>query len=490
MMRSLYLPVTSQPRELDSKILLALVAAERGMRGFIGYKTSFVAMGKKLNPGVILVHNARQRAKSIRLFTESGHRVIVLDEEALVRQSDEIFLKKHSPGDFDDIEHLLCWGRDDLNLWRGSNLGLRCGISVVGNPRFDLLRPEVREYHAAQVASLRRSLGEYVLLNTNFPTVNNITPQGAGLRLAGWAKDDLGRQLEASFLANKRKMFEATLALVRPLAEAIAPTLLVIRPHPNEDHAPWMAAAENTANVRVVFEGSVIPWLLGARVLVHNNCTTAVEAAAAGTPVLNFRPWQSEFDNDLSHAFGVNCVGATELAAAIKQIVPGQSIDKAYQDRLKHYIESVSGELSCERIVSLVQDIPIEKGSEEKADLLERLRENMGARSLWLKRAFRLYARRSGRRRLAVLRKNFPGLNPLRMDANFLNYSAQQFELFARQFPPLSETDIQDRISRFAKALGRFGGVQATIVDPTLLIVQAGGLPRVQIPGKRRRNHE
>jgi hypothetical protein len=58
------------------------------------------------------------------------------------------------------------------------------------------------------------------------------------------------------------------------------------------------------------------------------------------------------------------------------------------------------------------------------------------------------------------------------MDANFLNYSEQQFELFARQFPPLREADIQDRIGRFSRALGRFGGIQANIVNQTLLIVQ------------------
>jgi hypothetical protein len=122
--------------------------------------------------------------------------------------------------------------------------------------------------------------------------------------------------------------------------------------------------------------------------------------------------------------------------------------------------------------VSLVEGLSLRKRSTENAGVVQRLRANVGANSLWLKRAFRLYARRSGRRRLAALHRNFPGLNPLRMDANFLNYSEQQFELFARQFPPLRDADINDRINRFARALGRFGGIQAKIVDQTLLIME------------------
>jgi hypothetical protein len=38
---NLYLPITSQPRELDAKLLLALFANERGINPVLGYKSAF-----------------------------------------------------------------------------------------------------------------------------------------------------------------------------------------------------------------------------------------------------------------------------------------------------------------------------------------------------------------------------------------------------------------------------------------------------------------
>lgn len=470
-MRTLYLPITSQPRELDSRILLALVAAERGIPSVVGYKSSFEGRLQSLSAGIFLAHNARQKSGNFRPFVTFGHGVVVLDEEALVRQSDEIFLKKHGRDDFDDVAHVLCWGQDDFELWRGADVPIPCDISIVGNPRFDLMREELRPYHGPRVAALREECGDYVLLNTNFPTVNNLTPQGGGLRLANWARDERGTQLESGFLANKRRMFEATLAVVRPLAAAIAPTTLVIRPHPNEDHTPWFAAAQGLRNVRIMFEGGVVPWLIGARALVHNSCTTAVEAAAAGTPVLNFRPWRSEFDNDLSHAFGIDCSDATELAAALGSLTRNGGASHAHGDRLRRHVDALSGPLACDRIIDVVEKTMRSRAAPTRAGLFERVALTMSLRREFMQRAWRLYCRRGGRRRLAALRRHFPRLNPLKMDANFLSYSEQQFALFARQSPPLSPADLDDRIRRFSEATGRFGGIRAKVIDETLFSV-------------------
>ncbi len=469
----LYLPITSQPRELDAKLLLALFACERGFAPVLGYKTTFRAQLPRMKPGIYLAHNARQKARNIERLSEFGHRVSVLDEEVLVRQSDEIFMKKHPKDAFAHVDHILCWGEDDAGLWARSDEQPRCGTTVVGNPRLDLMRPELSRYHEDKVDKLRATYGNYVLLNTNFPAVNNKTPQGGGVRLSDWALDDRGQQIEQEFLSNKRAMFEAMRALVQPLAEAIAPVSLVVRPHPNEDHAPWKEAARGFDNVHVIFEGGVVPWLLGAKALVHNNCTTAVEAAVVGLPVLNYRPWHSNYDNPLAHVVGVDCKDTAAVAGLLRGLMNGKTIDltPSQQEMLRHHIANLDGALSCERIVDLLcKSEPLETTS-TAAELRKRIGITLWMRRLWLKRYTRLFTSRYGRKKRQFLKDTFPELPIRSLDFVMLDYSIEQIDLMMRQCPPMKLVELNARIAKFSATLSRFSGMQAVRLHNGLITI-------------------
>ncbi|MBW2396872.1 MAG: hypothetical protein JRG95_21705 [Deltaproteobacteria bacterium] len=472
-MPNLYLPITSQPRELEAKLLLALFAKESGMSPVFGYKSAFQSQLASLPPGFFLAHNARQKSEWIDRVRKFGHRVLVMDEEALVRQSDEIFLKKHRQDAFDHVAHILCWGEDDNAMWGHSNLDFSGGVSIVGNPRMDLMRHEMAPYYAARVTDIQVQYGDYVLLNTNFSTVNNLTPKGGGVRIAKWAKDDRGKQLTADFLSNKSAMLEAVLGLVRPLADAIAPMTLLVRPHPNEDHTPWERAVGEVANAHVVFEGGVVPWIIGARALVHNSCTTAVEAAVGGTPVLNFRPWKSEYDNSLSHAFGQDCADSAALASALQALSEGQTSGLSQQQKalLSHHIASLEGPFSCERIVDLLCAPEQAIDQRSRVGFVDRMMIDLRLRRLWMKRFIQWYSSRSGRKKRRFLRARFPQLSLHKLDFEMLGYNKQQLELFVRQFPELRTADLDEWIGRFAAVLSRFKGLRAVKLKDNLFTI-------------------
>lgn len=451
----LYLPITSQPRELDAKLVLAHFARLAGLRPVIGYKSSFMSEMPRLVPGVFLAHNARQKVEKLSTVRRYGNRVAVLDEEALVRQSDEIFWKKHDRTAFDSVDKILAWGEDDAAIWPVYGVARPEEVAIVGNPRFDLLRPELAALHAPEVSRLRARFGKYVLLNTNFPTVNNFTPQGGGVRMAKWAMDDAGQRLNDRFLAFKRAMFEAEFDLVAPLARAIAPLTLVVRPHPNEDHGPWHRAAAGCANVHVVFEGNVVPWLVGAEALVHNNCTTGIEGVFAGRKVLNFVPVASEFDNPLFHAFGTDCPDVASLVVAIAgdQV----ALDEVSANKLRSCVASLDGQMSGDRIARLIAAEPPELRPGAGTGKAGRV---VAAGTMELKRFFKLmsYVLTSrGRKKRRFLATNYPDLRPSDLDLEQLGYSVEQIDLMMRQFPALDDAALDDRLTQIAAALGTAG---------------------------------
>ena len=49
-------------------------------------------------------------------------------------------------------------------------------IHVTGNPRSDMLRPELRSFYEPEAEEIRKTYGNFILVNTNFNHVNAFFP--------------------------------------------------------------------------------------------------------------------------------------------------------------------------------------------------------------------------------------------------------------------------------------------------------------------------
>ena len=356
-------------------------------------------------------------------------------------------------------------------MWQRFGISGALPTEIAGNLRFDLLRPELSALYDDDVRVLRERFGEYVLLNTNFPTINNVTPFGGGVRLNRSAMDEHGKAISEKFLTFKRTVFDAELALIKPLCAAIYPRMLVIRPHPNEDHTPWHDAAKAVPNAAVVFEGGIVPWLFGAKVLIHNNCTTSVEAATAGTPVVNFLPVETEFNNPLSNSFGYNCRTISDVIAAVQAICDErvEALSEAQRNTLRHHIRSVDGPMSAELIVSITEAVfasATDTSPNPQAALKKVLRHGERLR---FKRYLGLYLTPSGWKKRRHLENTYPNLDISQLDFEQLGFSIEQLDLMMRQFPPFEHRSVDERIAKFAKATGRFEAIKADILSQQMV---------------------
>jgi len=90
-------------------------------------------------------------------------------------------------------------------------------------------------------------------------------------------------------MALDKKKLEAYRSLILKLSKQVRETI-IIRPHPEENHAYYLNAVKNIENVRVLYQGSVIPWLLSTSCMIHPDCTTAIEYLFSNKIPLSYLP--------------------------------------------------------------------------------------------------------------------------------------------------------------------------------------------------------
>jgi surface carbohydrate biosynthesis protein len=443
--RTLLLPIETLNRELDAKLLLALHAAERGWQPVIGERSVLHGLLPEFPPSVYFSKGFKPgNGPILRIVDGLGHAIVGLDEESLVNVSDDMLLMRMDHGILRRIRMTFAWGANDARVF-GLADGLKHKpIIPSGNPRVDLLRPDLAGYFAPEAANIRGRFGRFALFNTNFSMVNHFLPNRPQFRAAKWVPAERAQEMRSGLLGHKARLLDAFLELLPGLSEALKPDALVIRPHPSENRQVWYDVADGLDNVHVVHDGSVGPWLAAADVLIHNGCTSAVEAAIIGTPALSYRPAKSPgYDNDLPNGLSLEFEDGGALTAEAVAIVRRRDterhqLDPARRALLDAHVNALSGRLACERLLDEI---------ERNANLL---RPNAGA----VKRAA---TRIRHRVRLAYRKFRVPPAKTLGNP-----------EYLRHKFPGLAPSEIGARIALFQTALGRFDGFAAEEILPNL----------------------
>lgn len=446
--RTLVIPVETINRELDAKLHLALRAAMRGWKVILGGRANINHFIPRLPPSIYVSKGLRVGNKYILRFMEGfGHVPVALDEESLIRQSDEALLMMLDEETFNRPRLLFAWGQSNADVWKRFKGYRGTPILEIGNPRMDLLRPEMADYFRSEVQSITDRFGDFVLVSTNFSMVNHFIPEHVRFATAGDADAERADQLREGLKAHKKRVFDAFIAAIPEIARAVAPMTLVIRPHPSENPKTWEDAAAGLANVKVLHEGPIGPWLMAARGLIQNGCTSAVEAGVVGTPALAFRPHVSDqFEVELSNRVSRDCRSLDELVAALKALPPKGPLPEAQLAYLRTHIASVDGAFSCDRLLDAL---------DAHADRLRPPPPRSG---------LAMAATRLGHFRRYPLRDTLKSLRKMG--------SAKSYR--AHKFPGLPEAAVADRIARLRAVRPELPSVTITRLADSIYAISAG----------------
>lgn len=454
---TLFVPVESRVRELDAKVLLSAVAAERGFPVVMGSRQELNFVMPRMPQGVFFAKSMRFTSDLMTgLLQGLGHHIVATDEESLVRfSSPEYYGWRFSPGTFRPLRHLFAWGEDDAELFRSyPGRSESTAVHVTGNPRVDLLREDVRGIFQPEADELRREHGRFILINTNFPFVNAFVKElNLILRDSGEPEvSRTGRGMSLEFALGMERhvqaIFQAFADLMPKLSRAFPDHTVVLRPHPSEDHDVWRRITAGLANVKVLHDGNVVPWLMACDVLLHNGCTTAVEGALLGTPAVAYRPVQAAcYDYHLPNNLSVQTFTEDATLDAIAEVVSGRSRGIADDERqrvLAPHIALQPDKLAAERIVDVLAADGYLEHSPPRPSPLRRLRS-------WV-----VTQVRTGVKRFNRLRPNH---------RNSLAY-------LRHRFPPLTTEDVESRLQSLRERLHRFDGIRARPVGPDLFAIE------------------
>lgn len=368
----LYLPIEEAARELNARLLLAVVALAKGYRVVIGQQWLLTKNLDALNPGLFFFKGTNKiQAAWMQAARNSGHKVVAIDEEVTAIAARRFVLKEVDKASLPMLERMFIQGQNQYDIYREEFPEYADRFVITGNPRFDLLRPHFQSAFAEEAAELRREYGRYILINTNFGFANTAWGKPKDFiricRNVGYAdwNDPEDRAWFEDFYELESRNMRAFKNLTKVLRRRFPDHKVILRPHPAENLATWEKLLAGIAGVHVVFKGPAIPWMLASDYFIHNTCTTGTEAMVLGVPVGAYAP----FTNWVESIFLSNLVTPVYrdldgLFPAIEQAIADREgtvaeIKRNHSEVLGHHIAGLGERTATEAIVSEIAKIPL-----------------------------------------------------------------------------------------------------------------------------------
>lgn len=280
------LPIEITSRELMAKLYMAHQFAMDGHVSYMGEKNNILNLSKYVSPAIYFDkgYHSGISEKNYAFLKKHNVSIVSLDEENAVDFKDSQQLNLRFPDTIlAEFDLIFLWGKKQYDFLSKNRKNFNPNRVVVsGHPRFELLKSCYHELYKDEVANYSNKYGDFILINTNFGLGNNVKPE------VDVINNYKNRFPQIHELIKYQKMQVSNFILLTKLINRELGFNVVLRPHPEESHDIYLKAFENHSNIHVKYEGSVIPWIMASRIMIHHDCTTSLEAAMLGRSSIAF----------------------------------------------------------------------------------------------------------------------------------------------------------------------------------------------------------
>ncbi len=325
---NIYLHVEISSRELDSKLLLATLAASRGHKVIV---SDLAGILKGINKGVLaagIFHTksltpSKDKINRHKKMVEKGFMVTSIDEEGNLNEEGYLSFAKqrYSEQTINQSSAVFGWGSEDVDTLKQVYSRHSKKIFKTGSPRADLWKDKFVEYWDIPPSITKKP---YLLIASNLGYANNIKTFKELIKF----ESEIGRFDRDSDLLKKRinetaedysKIYEYIRA-IKFLSVNNLGYDIILRPHPSEDIETWEIFLKDIPNVHVIRKGPINAWVHNSFAVMHNSCTTAIEATVSKKPVITYIPFEQKYASQLANKLGHRVKSLDELLKKVNNV--------------------------------------------------------------------------------------------------------------------------------------------------------------------------
>ena len=328
---NVYIHIEWTKRELDSNLLLATLAAEKGAEIYLLDFASFNFLLKRklINPGVFhsksLVHDKRKLILFENL-KKNGFFITSIDEEnGLVHDQNRLISfmnSRFTEGALDLADAVFCWGTYDYEMLKEKFKNHSKKFVPSGAPRVDLWKKKFNSYWNFNLKKIKK---KYIVISSNFAVVNSniaIWKIYYKMRKAGYfERNKLLKNQFINITSQSLKIFYEFVDAVNFLTENCKDIDFVLRPHPQESIEVWKYLLLKRDNLIIDNKEAISGVLKKSSGLIHNGCTTAYEAALNDIPIISYHPLNEKvLHGKPANDLGINVDNLEDLKKKVQDI--------------------------------------------------------------------------------------------------------------------------------------------------------------------------
>lgn len=453
---NIYICIEIAPRELDSKLLLATLAASKGHEVVVSDLTGIMTGIKRgvLAPGIFHDKSLTPNDKKItrhQFVIDNGFIITSIDEENnLINYGYDQFARdRYSEQTIRYTSAIFGWGPEDVEALKRIYPKHSSKIHMTGSPRVDLLKSIFYKYWDIPKVSSKKP---YLLVSSNLLSfwLKPFHERIKHLKSAGYLKRDpqLFKKMCGEMAESYHKMASFVEA-IQYLADNNNGYDIVLRPHPTDDIEAWKIFLEDIPNVHVIREGSAMPWINNAFALMHNGCTTALEATIYGKPVVTYVPFKQEYSGEVANELGYRVESLKDLSfqanALFDSIQSGdqKEADKQIPEAISKKIYLDGNELAAEKMIKVWESL----------DKDELSRSSNWMKFQWLMKAMKF-------------KKNI-GNGLKKLSQGKIGPKEENYK-----FPLLDKNDIRNRVKRLENILGIKENLECQLISERTILIK------------------
>jgi len=317
---NLYLHIEIFNREFQSKLLIAMESASKGMKVYLGRLKPYL-LRDFFVPGIILhksITPSKFRLDELKYYKKKKFIVTSLDEEVgLVNNNPKKYIKlRYSTESLKLSDRVFTWGNYDYNNLCKEFKKYKKKFILSGNPRLDFWRKDFDFFFKKKKLEYK----DYILFSFNFRLLskNELDERYQFLEKMDYINRGLSTNYQKKINDDMFRMYKEFSKLIKTLSKKTN-LKIVVRPHP-VDKLKNYDNLKKYRNVKVINKGSISEWIQNAKIVVHSSCAGGLEASVRGKPTISYLPFHSVHGHKFSDKFSIKTKNIKQCLDIIRKI--------------------------------------------------------------------------------------------------------------------------------------------------------------------------